>query len=210
MSRTSWGKRGGVTNKNQARAGVLCLVWSWAHVFYLHVNEGREVIYPSTALSLSLSLCQTDIDLFAKQGDPPGCAALPKSLLSLSFVPGKSLDPTGCCHVARGIHFSCIELHGCACAHVSECVCVCVACAFIDLNLRADSSQAVLGSVCVCVCLCSDTGSSCVLEQVRVHLAPSSQSDYRDMKGSRGCSKVDREDLIYDVTLLHQEGKYPG
>lgn len=69
-------------------------------VFYLHLNEAREVIYPSTAVSLSLSASQTDIDLFARQGDPQCCSALPKSLLSLSFVPGKGLDPTHCCHVA--------------------------------------------------------------------------------------------------------------
>lgn len=54
------------------------------------------------------------------------------------------------------------------------CVCVCVARAFIDLKVRADSSQHILDSVCVRVrerCS-SDTGSSSMLEQVRVHLTP--------------------------------------
>lgn len=81
-------------------------------VFYLHLNEARELIYPSAAvrrslfmslavsLSLSLSASQTDIDLLARQGDPPCCSAFAKSLLSLSFVPGKGLDPTHCCHIA--------------------------------------------------------------------------------------------------------------
>lgn len=71
-------------------------------VFYLHLNEAKGDL-PSTAVSLtlSLSLClsasQTDIDLFARQGDRQCCSALLESLLSLSFVPGKGLDPSHCC-----------------------------------------------------------------------------------------------------------------
>lgn len=76
-------------------------------VFYLHFNEAKGDLpfYCSQPLSLSpsLSFClsasQTDIDLFARQGDPHCCSALPKSLLSLSFVPGKGFDPSHCCHI---------------------------------------------------------------------------------------------------------------
>lgn len=72
-------------------------------VFYLHLNEAWELIYPSAAfkpapsLSSGLPASQTDIDLFARQGDPECCFS---SLLSLSFVSGKGLDPAHCCRAA--------------------------------------------------------------------------------------------------------------
>lgn len=63
------------------------------------ISMKREVIGPRSAVSLPLcrSASQTDIDLWARQGDPQRCWALPKSSFHLHL--GKALTPH-CCHGA--------------------------------------------------------------------------------------------------------------
>lgn len=141
--------------------------WSWSQARPLCVLPASQwskrwftlLLQPlSLPLSLSLSVSQSSRHWSLCQARwPTVFSALPKSLLSLSFVPGKGLDPTRCRYVVAFCTWTSLPLYKALFACVCQCVsvwvrkwtCMSMLCVYVFLTLCLTSSMFTFTNRCM-------------------------------------------------------------
>lgn len=127
--------------------------WSWSRARPLCVLPASQwskrwfTLLLQPLLCLSLSPCQSSRHWSLCQARwPTVFSALPNSLLSLSFVPGKGLDPTRCRYVCCLLHMDlpctkpCLHVCQCVSVWVGKWTCMSTLCVYVFLTLCLTSS----------------------------------------------------------------------